>query len=133
LGIHASPKRLAVPAGPDAELHAPTGEVIDARDLLGGGDRVALDDQADAAAHAQPARRGRGRRQRDEQVVRVKVLARQLSAGRIGSLATGRDVRVLGEEQRLVTPLLDESRNRSGANAVVRGEVADPEVHGRRV
>jgi hypothetical protein len=41
---------LAVPAGADAELEAPARQVVDARDLLGGDDRVALGDQADAAA-----------------------------------------------------------------------------------
>ena len=41
---------LPVPAGAHAELQAPAGEMVDARHLLGGGDRVALDNQADAAA-----------------------------------------------------------------------------------
>ena len=52
---------LAVPAAADAELEAPAGQEVERGDLLGGGDRVALDDQADAGARAAasswPARR----------------------------------------------------------------------------
>src|SRR6185437_10006490 len=43
---------LAVPADPDPKLEPTAGQVIDAGHLLGRDDRVALDDQADAAADA---------------------------------------------------------------------------------
>jgi hypothetical protein len=45
---------LAVPAGPHSELQAAPAEAVDGGDLFGGGDRVALDDEADAAAYPQP-------------------------------------------------------------------------------
>ena len=41
---------LEVPAGADAEEEAAAGELVERGDLLGGRDRVALDDQADAGA-----------------------------------------------------------------------------------
>ncbi len=94
---------LAVPAGADSELEAAAGQVVDARHLLRRDDRVTLDDQADAAAHAQPRRGSSGRRQRHEQVVDVPVLARQL-ASRVWGLAAGRDVGVLGEGSRASAP-----------------------------
>ena len=48
------------------------------------------------------ARRGGGGGERDEQVVAVPVLRRQLAAAGVGALAARRDVGVLGEEQRLL-------------------------------
>src|SRR5258706_2483688 len=71
---------LAVPAGADPELEAAAGQVVDARHLLRRDDRVTLDDQADAAAHAQLHRGSSGRRQRHEQVVDVPVLAPPLAS-----------------------------------------------------
>ena len=41
----------------------------------------------------------------------------------------GGDVRVLGEEQRLVAALLGQARDLAGADRVVGGEVADSEFH----
>ena len=73
---------LEVPAGADAELEAPAGEVVERRRLVGEHDRVALDDQRDAGADAQALGRGRDRAQRHERVERVRVLARQLGAAR---------------------------------------------------
>src|SRR5579875_1893646 len=63
----------------------------------------------------------------------VEVLLGEPLAARPGRLAAGRDVRVLGEEQRLVPALLDQSRNCARAESVVGGEVADSEVHGPAV
>ena len=124
---------LAVPAGADAELKAAAGQVVDRRDLLGGDDRVALDHQADAAADAQPGGRQRRRRQRDEQVVGRRVLARDRPATGVRGRALGRDVGVLGEEQRVVAALLDQPSDLTRADAVVGGEVTDSEFHARRV
>ena len=59
--------------------------------------------------------RGGGRGQRHERVVRVPVLARQVGAGRVGRLAAGGDVRVLGEEERLEAALLDQAAERRGS------------------
>jgi hypothetical protein len=44
---------VLVPASSDPELEAPTGQEIQARHFLGGGDGVALDDETYAGAHAE--------------------------------------------------------------------------------
>jgi hypothetical protein len=124
---------LTVPAGADAELQPSPGEVVDAGDLLGRGDRVALVHQTDPAAHPQCRRRRGRRRERDEQVVGVGVLAGKLAAARIGSASVGRDMGVLREEQRLVTALFDQPRERPGSDGRGRGENGDTDVHGRTV
>ncbi len=120
---------LAVPAGAHAEVQATAREVVDARDLLGGDDRVALDHQADAAGDPQRGGGGGGRRQRHEQVVGVGVDARQLPARRVGGLAAGGNVGVLREEQRAMPAFLDEPGEGGRVDAVVGGEVADAEIH----
>ena len=51
---------LLVPAGADPEQEAAAGEAVEARDLLRGHDRVALDDQADPGADQQALGGGRG-------------------------------------------------------------------------
>ena len=58
----------------------------------------------------------------------MAVFTRQLVPAGPRTLAAGRDVRVLREEQRLVTALLDQAGNRSRADGVMRGEVADSEL-----
>lgn len=58
----------------------------------------------------------------------MAVFSRQLSAAWPRALAAGRNVRVLGEEQRLVAALLDEASNGPRAERVVCGEVADSEL-----
>ena len=120
---------LPVPAGADAELEPPAGQVVDAGHLLGRGDRVPLDDQADAGADPQP--RGGGHRggHRDEQVEGVRVPARQLTAARVRRRPAGRDVRVLGEEQRLVPALLGEPRQVRGRDGIVGREDRYAGVH----
>jgi len=104
--------------------------VVDRRDLFGGHDRVMLDHEADAAADPQARRRHRGGGQSHEQVIGVHVFARQLAAACIRRLAAGRDVRVLGEEQRLEAVLLDQARDLPRSGGVMGGEVADAEFHG---
>src|SRR5262249_45469627 len=120
---------LAIPPGADAELQAPAGEVVDAGDLLGGEDRVALDDEADPTAHAKPGRRLGRRGERDEEVVAVPVLGRQMVAAAPRALAARRDVGVLGEEQRLVAAILEPAGEPAGREPVVGREVADAEGH----
>ena len=100
-------------------------------DLLRGHDRVALDHQADPGAELDPLGRRAGRHQGDERVVDVRVLARQLVAGRVGGLARGRDMGVVGEEQRLERALLDHPRQGRPDRCLVGGEVADRELHRR--
>jgi len=121
---------LAVPARAHTELEAPARDAVDAGHLLGGGDRVALDHEADAAPDPDVARRLRRTRERDEQVVGVAVFAGQLAARRVRRRAGSRDVRVLGEEQRLVPALLGEPRERARLDAIVSREAGESELHG---
>ena len=118
---------LAVPAGADPEQEPAVGDAVDRRDLLGGRDRVALDDQADAGADEQPLGRRRGGGQRDERVVDPPVLVGQLAAGRIGRLAADRDVGVLGEPERLEAVLLGAAaRDRAGWIVSAVGKIVSP-------
>jgi hypothetical protein len=111
---------LAIPTCADAELETATRQVIDRRDLLGRDDRVALDDEADAAANPQARGRLGGRGQRDEQVVGVPVLGWQDRPAGPRRLAAGGDVRVFGEEQRLVAALLDKAGDLARRQRVVQ-------------
>src|SRR5258706_574867 len=95
----------AGPAGTPARgtsTRPSAGQVVDARSLMGGDDRVARHEQADAASDPEPRGRLGGSGQRNEQLVGVPVLSRELSASRIWSDSRCRDVGVLGEEQRLL-------------------------------
>src|SRR2546429_9540033 len=71
---------LGVPAGADAEEEAPARDLIEARDLLGGLDRIALDDETDAGGDLQRSRGRRGGGERHERVHHVVVLLRQVAA-----------------------------------------------------
>ena len=122
---------LAVPTRADAEQEAPAGQSVDARDLLRRDDRVALDHEADAGREQQALGGGGRRRERDERVVRVAVLRRQLAAARVGRGAVHRDVRVLGEEQRLEAALLHHPRERPRLDGVVGWEHRDSVAHAR--
>ena len=86
-------------------------------------------DQADAAADPQLRGGDGGRGQRDEQVVGVRVLARQLAAAGVRRLAAGRDVRVLGEVERACPCSSTRRASLAGVDGVVGGEVADAGVH----
>ncbi len=122
---------LAVPAGADAEQEAPAREPVERGDLLGGHDRIALDHQADAGAQLDALGRGRRERQRHERVQRVAVLGRQHVAARVGRLAADRDVRVLGDEQRVERPLLDQpGERRRGRSPKSVGKNATPRSTG---
>ena len=117
---------------PTPKSTPPAGQDVDARHLLGADDRVALDDEADAAAHAQPRRGGGRGGHGHEQVVGVGVPARQHGAALPRALAGGGDVRVLGEEERAVPVLLDEAGEGGRVDRVMRGEHRDAGVHGGR-
>src|SRR5256885_12146893 len=120
---------LGVPAAAEAEEEAPAREDVEARDLLGQGDRIVLDAQADARADLERAgRRGRGG-ERDEGVERVRVLARELGPAGKGRAPARRNVGVLGDEQRLEAALLGGARQLVDADRVIRREDADAVVH----
>ncbi len=61
--------------------------------------------------------------------MRSRVLARQLTAGRVGRRARDRNVRVLGDEERLEAAFLDHAREIVRPNALVSEEDRDAEVH----
>src|SRR5262249_58742020 len=104
------PPLLGVPAAADTEFEASPREGIQARHGLRGGDGVPLDDETDARADAE-LRGHRGRRhQRDEGVEGVRVLPWQLTPAGEGRAAAHRDVRMLGDEERLEAAGLDLAR-----------------------
>jgi hypothetical protein len=87
---------VLVPAVADAEQEATARDLVDRSDLLGGLDRVALGDQADAGAEQQRLGHRRGRPQHHERVHHVVVFLRQIPAAGKGRLARQRNVGMLG-------------------------------------
>src|SRR6266849_3676749 len=75
---------LGVPAGADAEEEPPARDLVEARDLLGGLDRIALHDEAHARGDPQPDGGRGGGGERHEGIHHVVVLLRQLTALRKG-------------------------------------------------
>ena len=65
---------LAVPAAADPELETASAQRVHAGHFLGGSDRIALDQETDAAAHPEPGRCQRRRGQGDEQIVGPHIL-----------------------------------------------------------
>lgn len=120
---------LPVPADAHAEDESPAGDEVQARNLLRGGDGVALDHQGDARADEQPLCSARRRGERDERVQGAVVLAGQVSATRIRGLPARRDVGVLGDEQRVEAALLYRPRERGRGYTFVGDECGDSEFH----
>src|SRR5207253_7131762 len=123
---------LGVPPAADAEEDAPAREEVEARDLLGGGDRVALDEQADPRADLEGGGHGGRRRQGHERVVRVPVLLRQRRTAGPWAPPRGRAAGVLRAAERLEAAALDRARQVVDPHRVVGGEHDDAEVHGLR-
>jgi hypothetical protein len=88
----------------------------------------AHDHQADPAADTELPRCRCGGSESDEQVEAVPVLRRQPALARPRVHTRHRDVRVLGEEQRLLTALLDHAGKRPGPDPVVGGKITDAEL-----
>ena len=120
---------LPVPADADAEGDPPVGDQVEAGDLLRGVDDVALRQQHDPGAEHQPRGHRGDRAQRDERVQRPVVPPRQLATGRVRRLPADRDVGVLGDEQRVETPLLQRAPQHVRPDALVGDERGDPEPH----
>src|SRR5262249_6952680 len=120
---------LGVPAAADAEEEPPAREHVERRDLLRGGDRVALDEEADAAPDLEPRGDGGRGRERDEEVVRVPVLPGQDRPPGPRARPRDGDGRVRGQAQRLVAALLGGARQVVDAHRVVGGEHHDAVVH----
>src|SRR5438445_4863286 len=120
---------LGVPAAADAEEEATARQPVEGGDLLGRGDRVALDDEADAGAELQaPGRRGR-RHERDEGVVGRPVVSREGAPARPGAAPARGDVRVLREPHRLEAALLERPGELVGGNRVLGRKHDDAVVH----
>src|SRR5439155_15100448 len=113
----------------DAEEHPASRKMVEARDLLRGPDRIALDHETDAGPELDARRRDRRGRERDEGIVAVPVLLRQVTATRPGTLAARGDVRVLGHPERLEPALLQLARELVRPHRVVRREHRHPDVH----
>jgi hypothetical protein len=125
---------VLVPAEPDPEREPSVGDEIQRGDGLGGDDRFALGDHADAGAEADTGRHGRGGAQRDERVQRSFVLLGQLrGARRRGSAPAGRDVGVFGDVQGCEFPFLGRAGQLDDRHRLVRGEHRDPELHAATV
>ena len=120
---------LRVPSRPYAELEASLREQVDGRGLLGGQDRVALGEQRDAGAEPEPARDRGGSGEPHEGIEGMPVLSRKLGAARPGTAPAARDMRVLGNEERLEPARLGFPGELIDANAVVGGEDRDTDVH----
>ena len=121
---------LPVPAPADAEQEPAAREEIERGDLLGRRDRVALDHEADTGPEQQPLRRHGGGGEGQERIEGLPVLGGQVRAAGPGAAAAGRDVGVLGHEQRLEAPLLGRPGELRRADRVPGREDRDSKVHG---
>ena len=119
---------FAVPAGADPEHEAAVRDAVHRRDFLGERDRVALDHQTDAGAETDPFRHRRAGAERDERVVRVRVVLRQIATAGERRLAAGRDVRMFREEQRVEAALFDRTGEFDRLNRIVRWKHRDTEM-----
>ena len=120
---------FAVPSPADAEDEPTVGNQIHARHLFGGVDRIALNEQADCRPDADRLAGESRHRERDEGVQRVPVVLRQLSATRPRRQPAGRDVRMLGDPQRLEAHLLHRRRELGHRDRVVGGKDRNAELH----
>ena len=125
---------VLVPAEADAEHEPAAREVVERGDRLGGHDRVALRDEADAGAEQDAlGHRGRGR-ERDERVERALVLLGAARRRRWAAACAGAgDVGVLGHVERVEAAglgLAGERRpgriDRSVANIVMPSASCEP-------
>ena len=120
---------LLVPTCADAEQEAAVGKMVEAGDLFGGLDRVALNYEANAGGNLEVLRReGRGC-QRDEGVERMPVVLGQLAAAGPRTLTADRDVGMLGDPQRLESGTLDQGRELGHGDAVIGRKNRDGELH----
>ena len=113
---------LPVPAPADPEDEAPPRQQVEAGNLLGEGDGVALDHQADPRREPEARRRGRGAGQRHEWIEGVPVFLRQVRAARPRTLAALGDVGVLGQKERLEASFLRGPRQLIHPDRVIRRE-----------
>src|SRR3989449_104290 len=120
---------LGVPAGADAEEEPSARDLVEARDLLGGLDRIALHDEAHPGGDLQPGGGRGGGRERHEGVHHVVVLPRQLTALWKRRAARQRDVRVLRRPERAEPALLQRPAELGRSHRVVREKDRGAEIH----
>src|SRR2546427_12331862 len=96
-----------IPPPADPEEDAAARQPIEGGDLLGRGDRVALDDEADAGAELETLGRPRRRHERDERVVRRPVVPRQLAPAGPGAPPARGNVSMLREPHGFEATLLE--------------------------
>src|SRR5208282_4386687 len=97
---------LDVPSAADSEHDAPAGDHVERSDFLCQRDRIALDNEAYARAQLQLLGNRRNGAERDEWIMRMPVLLRQISTAREGRLSRSGNMGVLGKPQRLEVTLL---------------------------
>ena len=120
---------FAVPAPADAEDEPAVRKVVDARHLFGSLDRVALHEEADPRRDPDRLAGEGRRRERDEGVHGVPVVLGQLRAPRPWRQPARRDVRVLGDPQRLEAKLFRRGRQLGHRDRVFGGKDRDSELH----
>jgi hypothetical protein len=116
-----------VPARADADDHAAARERVQARDRLGGHDRLVLGGEQDRRAERQPFGRARDHGEGDDRVghprVRTPLLVRQLVRTR------HREVGVLADEQRVEPALLQRAPEVGGVDALAGEVVPETGLH----
>ena len=129
MGLHL----LVVPAVAHAEQEPPAGDDVERGDLLGQPQRIALGDERDPRAEHDRVGDRRRRGEGDELVVGAPVeLGQRRRAGLPAPRRAPRrrDVRVLGEPQRVEATGLGLAGDLDGLDAEVGGEDGQAEAHG---
>jgi hypothetical protein len=90
---------ILVPAVADTEQETAARDLVDRSHLLGGLDRVALRDQANAGPKQQRFGHRRGRTQHHERIHHVIILLRQIAAAGERRLARQRNVGMFGQSE----------------------------------
>jgi hypothetical protein len=120
---------VLVPATADAEEEPPLRHLVERGGELGGLDRIALDDEADAGADLQCLGRGRRGGQDHERVHRVVIHFRHIAAAGEWRLAAQRDVRMLGRPQRLEPARLARVRQLDDRHRIIGVKHESAEIH----
>src|SRR5262249_59779368 len=95
----------------------------------GGDDALVLRAEHDRRTELEMASCRGGERQTDERVVGMRIALGQLAAGGERRLAAERNVRVLRDEQRIKTAILERPRELGDVDAVVDREVESTDTH----
>src|SRR4029079_18121440 len=123
---------LLVPTSANAENEPTRGKLVDRRYLLGGVNWITLKDKADPRSKLNGFRHRGGSGKRDERIVAIVIVLRQLSAAGPRRFATGGNVTVLRQPQRLVTSRLRHPGKVVRLNRVIRRKHCKPDMHVQR-